>query len=256
MTSNLEWNNQIDDILTKCMRKVETTIPLKFHPGFTFGLGCNEWKGSNFEGITEGWSGKPKISWLAKGLFQSADTDKPYSQGDINIFVSPLYNVPHLRMSVSRSSSGFSLSLDYPPRYDLINANMTYFDTYFKGLDGWICEAERLPTVCYHAPSEVFMSRIVRGPYSLNIDVQPEAYDTVQQLCLEQVDRWCNWIHSSQTVDETEVKILYERDNSFHTLRLEEEKFILAKLFNPDFAPKASEIAAAVMGPNYDTITF
>lgn len=246
----------LSNIISSCKERVQSAVTLKNHPGFTFGLGCHKWSGSGFTGKVDGWSGAPKISWVASSVFMSAEEIRPYAQADLNIFVSAKFDAPHLRMMVCSSPSGYHLLLDAIPREDLVTS-IEHFDKYFKGVDAWVARAETDPLVNPRGPSPIFLSRILKGPLALDVDVvaSPEGKDLVAKLCLEQVDRWCTWIASCDERNTSEINTAFSRDASMHKLREEEAKFSLAALFNPDFAPKAAELAAALVGPDYDTLS-
>lgn len=46
------------------------------------------------------------------------------------------------------------------------------------------------------------------------------------------------------------------RDSCIHRLLYDEQKFKFARIMGADFAPKAAEISAAVMGPPYTEETY
>ena len=58
--------SKIKSILDSGAEKVNSVFGLKDHPGFAYGIGCDQWKASGYEGVVNGWSGEPKISWYNK----------------------------------------------------------------------------------------------------------------------------------------------------------------------------------------------
>ena len=51
-----------DEVLT-IVKGINSTASLIRRPGFTFGLGCDEWEASSYSGSIEGWNSEPMIRW-------------------------------------------------------------------------------------------------------------------------------------------------------------------------------------------------
>ena len=112
-------------VFTKVQNLLSSTSEkLRIHPGYSYGLGCHEWKSGGFSGETVGWSSHPRIEWslfadlvfflanlildcfvanrFAKSVMHKnnsiADSNNCNALLDLHIIVSTLTDVPHLKM--------------------------------------------------------------------------------------------------------------------------------------------------------------
>jgi hypothetical protein len=282
--------NLSDEILSIIMTKnvfIGSSLNLVTRPGYTFGLGCDKWEASNYAGTIEGWSGDPTIRWISRSLLHelSSETnsksmdsnaesskmkeeqsylDSLPSRLDMHFNVGTSLDVPNMRIAVTSSEQGYSISLDYSPRVELLSS-MDYFDKHFqnveaahaKALSGGILEG----TVTKKIPASV-LSRMLQSPFAISVDVKPNGAPFVRDICIEYVKLWCDWLNKATvalivsekapTIDLENLEDLkmFERDSSIQKLLFEEQKFELASFLGVDFAPKAAELAAAIVGPS------
>lgn len=53
----------ISDEVIEIVKKRSPQSGLTSRPGFTFGLGCDNWDASDFSGSIDGWDSEPAIRW-------------------------------------------------------------------------------------------------------------------------------------------------------------------------------------------------
>ena len=59
-----------NEVLT-IVKGINSTASLISRPGFTFGLGCDEWEASSYSGSIEGWNSEPMIRWWERDCWNS-----------------------------------------------------------------------------------------------------------------------------------------------------------------------------------------
>jgi len=198
--------------------------------------------------------------------------NRPDYRVDVNVFAHDSITIPHMRASVSHygSSDSYRLYLDYIPRYDII-ATPAYYDLYFQGIDEEHYRSTR-PYISSKAMRKLpvsasVLTRLLTSAFAISVDLQSGklAADThsasdrnnpeeiIHQLIEEHINRWCSWLPKAS--NEELVSALpptsqrTQRDQKIQSLLFDEIKFSLAEHLGPDFAPKAEDISAAMVGP-------
>ena len=71
----------------------------------------------------------------------------------------------------------------------------------------------------------------------------------IHGLCTRYIKRWQTWVANAAELPIDQRKAIYARDQHLQRLHFDDQKFALARVMGADFAPKAAELSAAVMGP-------
>lgn len=260
------WQSLATSIIEDNLEK-EKSFGLKARPGYAFGLGSDAWSASRYNGTVEGWSGST-VNWISRSLFQRmtpleddivgkkaiADQSVVLSQLNMNFYMTPLVDVPHMRLCVSSTGKRHSLFVDYLPRVDLITS-MDYFDKYFskveEALYKEVIEAAVQGAMVMGRPDTV-LSRLLHSPFALGIEIdasKDRADAIIQGLCIRYIRRWQDWVTNAVELPIDQRKTIYARDQQLQRLHFDDQKFALARVMGAEFAPKAAELSAAVMGP-------
>ena len=253
------------------------TMGLRERPGYAFGLGSDKWMASRYRGTVEGWSGST-IHWISRSLLQrlpltdddeegkqaeAADdgTNIVISQLDMNFYMTPLVDIPHLRLSIASKASRHEITMDYLPRVELLTS-LDYFDKYFSAVEAAlyqeIIEGKSKGIEIQGIPDTV-LTRMLSSPFALRISVntnQPNAKELVQGFCTRYVRRWREWVEAATEISTEQQQILCQRDIQLQKLHYEDQKYAFARLMDVNFAPKAAELSAAVMGPALGPVSY
>lgn len=242
-------------------------------PGFAYGFGLNEWSSSGYKGEVEGWNSASRVHWVScrtSQLVSVEDKDvaamqvAPVSTGMLDIMVlgSQKSDVPHavMRARRCRESGALMLMTDFIPRVDII-AGLDYYDKYFKKLAAAPEAKDGVEvTACMkggfgHGSS--LLSRMLRSPFAYEVVIKKgdDSADVEEALSIfrSHMDQWAAFWKESAEIELSEaIQVNKEtRDSTLHGLLVEEEKFRLAALFGPDFAPASGTLAQAVVGPSF-----
>lgn len=276
-------NHCIEDCVAECLKGKfgENLEILKARPGLPFSLGVDQWKANGFSGSIETWCANPCLDWLCRSRMSTcsaapstANTSSAVDQlravngksdssillEELQIYaaVSEVYDLPNLKMSIGLwqlplGSRAYKLQLDYVPREDIL-ASLNYFDRYFTGLDEQIYNATRSVAVqeiiTFHEPSDSALSRMLTSAFAVSIDVAEDQTDIVRQLCESHMKRWCKWItEANELEDSTKQQQMRSRDLIIQGLHFDDFRFRMARVMGADFAPKAADVAASLVGP-------
>jgi len=325
-SSTVLLGDSISKLIVKRLKGLEK---VREHPGHAFGLGCDSWTASRYQGGVRGWSAPGRVRWLAMSNMQmqveeeeeqgpktittdaraasdlkaaaiasSSPLSSPASQLspaissnlksllDVSGFVLPELDVPHLRLSLSQSrdsSSSYELLLDYIPRQDFLAATpissssssyLAYYDKYYQGLDELayqtIKEAEKQGLALLPLPpASSTLTRITTSALALRVQIPTHtttaagaADEFITRLCEGHLNRWLSWLDAAAATaasspspsspppaPSTEAASALAREYNLYKLVGEERKYHYAMIFGADFAPKAEEISAAIIGP-------
>jgi hypothetical protein len=132
---------------------------------------------------------------------------------------------------------------------------MDYFDKYFFKVEEALYK-ETIEATAQGAtvmgPPITALSRMLDSPFALRleIDASKDGADAiVQGLCTRYIRRWQDWVTNAAELPIDQRKAIYVRDQQLQRLHFDDQKFALARVMGADFAPKAAELSAAVMGP-------
>ena len=182
------------------------------------------------------------------------------------------HDAPHVVFKAKKpiGSTSLKLLLDFIPRRDIVQ-DLSYYDKYLK--DYVAPQPSSKDGVgCTSAPTDFDMThsivtRVVHSPFACEITIEEskKQLELAYELGRKHFDRWLQWMSPEEEVSEEEEKDDEEsasnvpgehceeslmarvrRDSNLHSLLIEEEKFRLARLFGPDFAPDAAPIAEAM----------
>ena len=253
------------------------SLGLRERPGYAFGLGSDKWMASRYGGTVDGWSGS-KIHWISRSLLQrlpltdddedgklaeAADdgTNIVHSQLDMNFYMTPLVDVPHLRLSIASKTSRHELCFDYLPRVELLSS-LDYFDKYFSTVEAALYH-EIIQGISQgievQGTPDTVLTRMLTSPFALRINVnanQPNAKELVYGFCSRYVQRWREWVETATDISTEQQQFLCQRDIQLQKLHYEDQKYAYARLMDVNFAPKAAELSAAVMGPSLGPVSY
>ena len=169
----------------------DQALGLRERPGYAFGLGSDRWSASRYEGTVEGWSGQ-SVNWVSRSLLRRAAVTEDDSAAavaadstsgvgtvvaalDMNFYVTPVFDVPHARLTATSTADRHLLCVDYLPRVELAT-NMDYFDRYFQGVEeAMLVETAAAAAACGVAPMaapDTVLSRMLLSPFALRIQVR------------------------------------------------------------------------------------
>jgi hypothetical protein len=279
-------NYCIEDCIGGSLKKKfgeNSTEILKARPGLPFSLGCDQWKANGLSGSVETWSANACMNWLCRSSMR-IDRGTPSSINttvaainnqepsvsannsailleELQIYtsVTDIYDIPNLKMSVGlwqlplSSLRTYKLQLDYVPREDML-ASLDYFDRYFTGLDEEIYNATHsmaaAGAITFLEPSSSVLSRMLTSAFDLSINIAEDRTDLVRQLCESHINTWCKWMtEAKELTDPAKQQQIRSRDLVIQGLHFDDFKFRMARVMGADFAPKAADIAASLVGP-------
>eukprot|EP00981_Chlorochromonas_danica_P011451 scaffold4011_cov197-Ochromonas_danica.AAC.33 len=235
------------------------------HPGFLLVTQCNSWRAAGFAGEMRAWSA-PLTHWICRchTVQENQEEESLYWR----IFASPLSDLPHLKLYIKHCHTDgiFKIDLDYTPRVDLIGC-LDYYDKFYQELDVERNAWEHLPETMMGGGAEKLpIHRLVSSPAefrrSLPDDVnashsshhtEQNGSKNLEQLATNHVsaapfllpNKWLRWLASGKT----SIPIDSSRDSRLQEVVFEDLKLTFADMLGPLFAPKAEDIAAALMGP-------
>ncbi len=276
------------DHVTQALSTINGGESLVERPGFAYGMGKQEWSSSGYQGAIKGWDSKRSVHWLSSQVMSPVSLDeeklnkmvvRPESEAMLDMILrgGAEHDAPHVVFKAKKpiGSTSLKLLLDFIPRRDIVQ-DLSYYDKYLK--DYVAPQPSSKDGVgCTSAPTDFDMThsivtRVVHSPFACEITIEEskKQLELAYELGRKHFDRWLQWMSPEEEVSEEEEKDDEEsasnvpgehceeslmarvrRDSNLHSLLIEEEKFRLARLFGPDFAPDAAPIAEASVGPDY-----
>lgn len=243
-------------------------------PGFAYGFGLNEWSSSGYSGVVEGWNSVSRVHWVSCRVTQlDSNDDKdvsamqvvPVSNGMLDVMVlgSRESDVPHavMRARRSRENGALELMTDFIPRVDII-AGLDYYDKYFTKLGTAPAAKDGVKvTACLKGfgHDSSLLSRMLQSPFAYGIEINKgdEKADIQEALNIfrSHVDQWVAFWKTADIELSEAIQVNKDtRDTTLHGLLVNEEKFRLAALFGPNFAPASESLAQAVIGPSFSDV--
>lgn len=269
VTSLTDIPNIVNKNINTCLVNVASSaINLKLieRPGFHYALGCNEWVSSGYKGTLTSWNANRYIDWLATSHLIYSDDESGSLPGgikeqiDISLFMTPDSSIPHLEMTIASLTDRYILHLDYTPRKELLS-DLEYFDTYFDGLEkeinDRINDEVASKSLLLSTSQSSVLSKMLRSPFALDIIIplNNDSMTVIGNLCEIHLNRWCKWMLAvKDTASDSEKLLLYKRDSQLRKLQHDHMRFNFALILGPDFAPKAEDISAGMIGPSFSQL--
>ena len=158
--------------------------------------------------------------------------------------------------------------MDFIPRIDVLST-LEYYDKYFKELP--VYESADKIEVAKQKPdfghSSSVISRLLRSPFAYETtieDAEGNAIESAVELFKAHLHRWVTFTQRKRDSMEADRSLppfpesalvnKHCRDENLHQLLIDDDKYRLAMMFGADFAPMATSIAEASVGPRFSDI--
>jgi hypothetical protein len=116
-------------------------------------------------------------------------------------------------------------------------------------LYGSVSAATDAGIISVRPPHPSVLWRMLTSPLALSVRIKPgeAGNDFIRKMTAAYIDRWCLW----QSDVESDVSAdISRREEGLVSLHLDAVKYNYAEILGGEFAPKASEIAVAILGPD------
>ena len=163
------------------------------------------------------------------------------------------------------------LQLDYLPKQDILgDPSLVYYDKYFLGLDEIIynmtASAEQKNIIKFQKRKDSVVSRMLCSPFDISVYLESNNNDDdsngemnllqeqfVTDVCSYYISRWCQWLEVNNakvgSTNAATVDVNKKKEQCIQKLLFEDTKLHFAQHMGSSFAPKAADLAAAIVGP-------
>ena len=255
--------------MNECMVDGQSLVE---RPGFAYGFGHNEWSSRGYSGVIQGWNSADRVHWMSsRTSYLTLENDQEVAELsvpptssmmlDMMILGSRESDVPHAVMKAKQCMESGSLILlaDFLPRVDILSG-LDYYDKYFAKIAAPLTrEGVKVTTVIKDfGHSDSLLLRMLQSPFAYQVAINKKGdkdanLEEAKSILKSHIDVWMAFWQSAGKAELSKAMQVNKnnRDANLHGLLVDEDKFRLAALFGPDFAPMAASLAQATVGPSY-----
>mmetsp|Transcript_30492 Transcript_30492/g.40284 ORF Transcript_30492/g.40284 Transcript_30492/m.40284 type:complete len:292 (+) Transcript_30492:55-930(+) len=231
-----------ETVLNSLLGKIQASEELRpnSHPD---NMGAGTWDSPTHSGRVFGFNGK-KADYVS--VFTTAKKDGSETTYNIEGWVMPMYDVPHLKISVSQCAESLDLYMDYIAKEDIAYSK-EYLEQYYTGdvVNWWNTVMAGGVT---ENPSKLdIFARVLESPLkiSVKLDGSSQSLALLQSSTDEFVSRWLSWLNAAQEIPRVRRGTVFSRDNTLRRINWQ----VLAGEMGPIAGENAKSLAAAQSGP-------
>lgn len=221
--------------------KVGQQLGLKL-TDYTQTLGMESWAQGAASGTAK-WMDEASPQ-LLNGVSVAATSNGMATRFQLNGWVSPSFEVPHMLTSMTVTPAGVEVRMDYIGRDDLAYCSGGYMQTFYGGdvMQAWNGAMSSGPAL---PPLAQWQGRLLQSPAAVAVLV-PDV-GTAAQMVDAHVGRWLSWLASAQPIVARKRGAMNARDDSLRRMAYEFEVGSCVAFLGDE--PTGVQLGAAVTGP-------
>jgi len=227
------------------LKKIEAKESLKQNP-HPENMGFSLWNVNGMSGTVQGYNGK-KADYVS--VYTDKNEDGSFSTFNIDGWVMPMFDVPHLKLSLSQKGGELNVFLDYIAKEDLSYSKEYLAQYYTRDAVSWWSRTMSNSLVKENPSDTNIFCRVLQSPLKVSFSVcdSKEAIAFVESVIDEFVERWLGWLDEATEIPRVRRGTIFSRDNTIRRINWQ----VLAEKNRDVFAEDslAKKIAAAQSGP-------
>ncbi|CAM9688718.1 unnamed protein product [Ascophyllum nodosum] len=204
-------------------------------------MGLEAWEVGDSSGTIAGFKGK-KVDWVSRCSFQEGDGT---TRQCLRAWVMPMFDVPHLSLSIGRGPEGLTAEMDLVAKDDLMYSK-DYRNRYYSGppSEWWEKTVGRENITPSTAPTDL-RERTLASPVlaSFTMPDTQENADWVSKTAGDLVTIWLDFIAGAEEIPRVRRGTMLARDSELRRL------WWAVASNDKTLGQRGPEIAAAMAGP-------
>lgn len=209
-------------------------------------LGFDKWESDGASGEITGYLGQ-KVDWCSK----SQATKDGTTVMSLSCWTFPMYDVPHLSLSVSTGPDGIGLEADLIAKDDLMYAQ-DYLDNYYGGETlAWFEGIMDSSHTTAEPQSPLLRGRVMSSPVHVDVKMpnEPGSLELLATSVDSLVTRWLEWLEDATEIPRVRRGTMLSRDNILRRMSF------AVSCKNPMYGSDAQQISIAISGPGDQAYT-
>lgn len=232
--------NELAATQAELSNKIGSTLGLKL-TDYTQTMGMERWANGGDSGVCQ-WFDEASPQFL-NGLSVCSTTAGGATKFQLNGWVSPSFEVPHMLTTLTATAAGIEVRLDYVARDDLAYCGGAYMESYF-GNDVTTAWTSAMSQGTPLPPVREWQGRLLESNAAIAVLVPDAA--TAIRLVTAHVDRWLGWLASAQPIIARRRGAMNGRDDGVRRIAYEFEVESAIALVGRE---TGINLGAAVIGP-------
>lgn len=235
----------LESIHSSLLGKIKSSLSLKL-TDFATKYDADSFSANGYSGTCEWWDETKgaRLTGVSANTLLGPDG---FSSYQINAWMGPAYNCPHLLLTLGTDSrhKGMSIRADYVARGPTpLGSDQTILDLYYnRDVAAWYDEASARGCEVL-APRSTLSARLLRSPFELAIAGLDKRDG--EAIASEHVDRWISFVQEASQNEPRQRGAMNTRDDKQRQYAYLAEVAECVAIVGADFGPK---LGAARTGP-------
>ncbi|CAM9328732.1 unnamed protein product [Discosporangium mesarthrocarpum] len=204
-------------------------------------MDCDKWTVGDFSGTVEGFKGK-KVDWVSKCITTGAGGSSKLS---LRAWVMPMYDVPHLSITLEKGPEGLAAEMDLVAKDDLMYSK-TYREQYYgTDITTWWSSILSSPKVTAKPVSMNIRERVMASPVQCSVTLpdDEDASALLEKAADDLVEQWLGYLDEATEIPRVRRGVMLSRDSELR------RNYWFSTSSDPALGSRGPEIAAAMAGP-------
>ncbi|CAN0112169.1 unnamed protein product [Pylaiella littoralis] len=204
-------------------------------------MGLEAWEVAGNSGTIAGYQGK-KVDWVSRCSFQEADGS---SRECLRAWVMPMFDVPHLSITIGSGPSGLTAEMDLVAKDDLMYAK-GYREQYYGGqVSAWWAALMNNPNITPTKVSMDLKARALDSPMHFSVTMPDTAENAavLGKAAEDLTSAWLGFLDGAQEIARVRRGTMLGRDSELRRL------WWAAASADKALGDRGGEIAAGMAGP-------
>lgn len=230
----------VEDGFSSAFAKVEAALELS-SLDHAEAMELETWEVEGNSGTIAGFKGK-KVDWVSRCSFATEDGS---TRECLRAWVMPMFDVPHLSITLGKGPAGVMAELDLVAKDDVMSAK-AYRDSYYAGeISDWWAALVGNENVSLLPVSLDLKERALASPVHVSLSMPDTAENAavLEKAAGDLVDRWLGFLDEATEIARVRRGTMLGRDSELRRV------WWAVTARDPALGSRGEEIAAAMAGP-------